>query len=111
MIDFETAPERYRHWKLAIDDAVYQSESDTGFRNRAIGWMVRNFGIIETDPTPVVENYFRQCSVLVTCRDLGMMGATLANGGLNPLTGEALPLWVAKYSRIRSKITTVSVVE
>lgn len=74
--------------QLAIDDSVYQSESDTGFRNRAIGWMVRNFGIIETDPTPVVENYFRQCSVLVTCRDLGMMGATLANGGLNPLTGE-----------------------
>ncbi len=73
---------------LAIDEAVYQSESETGFRNRAIGWMVRNFGVIESDPTPVVENYFRQCSVLVNCRDLGMMGATLANGGINPLTGE-----------------------
>jgi glutaminase len=73
---------------LSVDDAVYQSESDTGFRNRAIGWMLRNFDIIEQDPTQIVENYFRQCSVLVHCRDLGIMGATLANGGVNPLTGE-----------------------
>ncbi len=74
--------------RLEIDEAVYRSESETGFRNRAIGWMLRNFGIIETDPTPIVENYFRQCSILATCRDLGIMGATLANGGINPLTGE-----------------------
>ncbi len=73
---------------LDVDEAVCQSEGDTGFRNRAIGWMLRNFGIIETDPTPIVENYFRQCSVLVNCRDLGIMGATLANGGINPLTGQ-----------------------
>ena len=73
---------------LSVDEAVYQSESDTGFRNRAIGWMLRNFDIIEQDPTPVVENYFRQCSVLVSCRDLGIMGATLANGGINPVTGK-----------------------
>lgn len=73
---------------LSVDEKVYQSESDTGYRNRAIGWMLRNFGILENDPTPVVENYFRQCSILVNCRDLGIMGATLANGGVNPLTGE-----------------------
>ena len=73
---------------LEIDDAVYRSESETGFRNRAIGWMLRNSGIIEQDPTPIVENYFRQCSLRVNCRDLGIMGATLANGGINPLTGE-----------------------
>jgi glutaminase len=73
---------------LSVDERVYQSESDTGFRNRAIGWMLRNNGIIEDDPMPVVENYFRQCSLLVNCRDLGVMGATLANGGINPLTGQ-----------------------
>jgi len=73
---------------LGVEESVYQSESDTGFRNRAIGWMLRNFGIIEQDPTAIVENYFRQCSILVNCRDLGIMGATLANGGINPLTGQ-----------------------
>ena len=35
---------------------------------------------------PVVENYFRQCSLQATCHDLGITGATLANGGINPLT-------------------------
>lgn len=45
---------------LTVDERVYQSESDTGFRNRAIGWMLRNNNIIEDDPMPVVENYFRQ---------------------------------------------------
>lgn len=73
---------------LQVDEAVYRSESETGFRNRAIGWMLRNFNIIESDPTQVVENYFRQCSLLVSCRDLGLMGATLANGGIHPLTGQ-----------------------
>jgi glutaminase len=72
---------------LTIDESVYRSESDTGFRNRAIGYMLRNFGIIEGDPTPVAENYFRQCSIAVTCRDLGVMAATLANSGVNPVTG------------------------
>jgi len=73
---------------LSVDRSVYQSESDSGFRNRAIGWMLRNFDIIEQNPTQNVENYFRQCSILVNCRDLGVMGATLANGGINPLSGQ-----------------------
>ena len=73
---------------ITIDDAVYRSESETGFRNRAIAWMLKNFGIIDGDPMPVLENYFRQCSIRVTCRDLAFMAATLANGGVHPLTGK-----------------------
>lgn len=71
---------------LDIDERVYRSESETGYRNRAIAWMLRNFGISEGDPMPVLENYFRQCSLLVTCRDLAFMAATLANGGIHPKT-------------------------
>jgi glutaminase len=73
---------------LDIDEAVYHSESSTGHRNRAIGWMLRNFGILEEDPQDALETYFRQCSVRVTCRDLALMAATLANHGRNPLTRE-----------------------
>jgi glutaminase len=78
---------------LDIDEDVYRSESDTGFRNRAIAWMLKNFGIIDGEPMASLENYFRQCSLLVDCRDLAFMAATLANGGVHPLTGRrALPL-------------------
>jgi glutaminase len=73
---------------IGIDEAVYRSESETGARNRAIAWMLKNFGIIEGEPMAPLENYFRQCSVLVSCRDLAFMAATLGNRGLHPLTGE-----------------------
>lgn len=73
---------------LDIDEGVYRSESETGHRNRAIGWMLRNFNIIDEDPQEILETYFRQCSIRVTCRDLAFMGATLANQGVHPLTRE-----------------------
>lgn len=77
---------------IEADEAVYRSESETGFRNRAIAWMLKNFGIIAGEPMAALENYFRQCSVLVDCRDLAFMAATLANGGVHPATGRrALP--------------------
>lgn len=83
---------RYAGRALDIDEQVYQSESATGHRNRAIGWMLRNFSVLADEPTPTLEAYFRQCSIRVTCRDLAVMAATLANGGTNPVTGvRAIP--------------------
>jgi glutaminase len=77
---------------ITVDEGVCRSESETGFRNRAIAWMLKNFGIIDGEPMASLENYFRQCSILVSCRDLAYMAATLANGGVHPLTGRrALP--------------------
>jgi glutaminase len=73
---------------LAIDDAVFESERATGHRNRAIGHMLRNYDIIGSEPEPALELYFRQCSVLVDGRDLALVAATLANGGVNPVTGD-----------------------
>jgi glutaminase len=49
--------------------------------------MLRNFSVLTGDPTSALETYFRQCAIRVTCRDLAIMGATLANGGVNPVTG------------------------
>lgn len=73
---------------LTVDQRVYESERDTGHRNRAIGHMLRNFGILDGDPEPALDLYFRQCSIEIECRDLAVMAATLANSGVNPITGE-----------------------
>jgi glutaminase len=73
---------------LEIDSSVYKSESETGHRNRAIAHMLRNFEIFQDDPIPSLEAYFQQCSILVNCLDLAFMGATLANNGIHPVTGQ-----------------------
>ncbi|HSD10026.1 MAG TPA: glutaminase A, partial [Candidatus Binatia bacterium] len=73
---------------LSLDRAVYESEKQTGHRNRAIAHMLRNFDILTGDPEAPLDLYFRQCSIAVDSRDLSIMAATLANGGVNPLTGE-----------------------
>jgi glutaminase len=73
---------------LWIDEAVYASESQTGDRNRALAHLLKSYGIIDGPVHDAVETYFRQCSVLVTVRDLAVMAATLAFGGVNPVTRE-----------------------
>jgi len=90
---------------LGVDEKVYASERDTGHRNRAISHMLRNFDIIEEDPEPSLDLYFRQCSIEVTCRDLGVMAATLATGGVNPVTRERV-LAAENVDEILSVMTT-----
>jgi glutaminase len=79
---------RFAGRDLDVDDAVYASESATGDRNRAIGYLLRTNAVIKDNVTSVLEAYFRQCAVLVTARDIAVMAATLANRGVNPVTGE-----------------------
>jgi glutaminase len=79
---------RFAGRPLTLDQAVLASERETGDRNRALAWLMRSFGMLDSDVDEVVDLYFAQCSILVTCRDLAVMGATLANGGRNPITGE-----------------------
>jgi glutaminase len=78
---------RFAGRELGVDEAVFLSERSTGDRNRAIAWLLRNYSIIGRDVDGVLDAYFRQCSVLVTARDLAIMAATLANRGINPITG------------------------
>jgi glutaminase len=79
--------ERYTGHGMAIDEKVYRSESETGHRNRAIAHLLYGYGILDRTPEEVLDIYFRQCSILVTARDLALMGACLANNGVNPVTG------------------------
>lgn len=96
---------RFAGRMLTMNEAVYASEARTGFRNRAIGYMLRSFGIIESDPDEAVDRYFRQCSIDITCRDLALMAATLANNGVNPLTRERA-LTAVLTERVLSVMTT-----
>ena len=72
---------------LEVDEEVYRSERETGDRNRAIAYFMRSTGILEGAVEPLLEDYFRLCSVGVDCRDLAAFGATLAAGGRSPVTG------------------------
>jgi glutaminase len=71
-----------------VDESVFGSERSTGDRNRAIAYLMRNFGMIDGDVDEVLDLYFRQCSLLVSCGDLAVAAATLAAGGRNPVTGQ-----------------------
>jgi glutaminase len=78
---------RYAGQQLHVDEAIYLSEKTTGHRNRAIAHLLRNYNILSDDPEEPLDAYFRQCSIMVNARDLAVMGATLANDGVNPITG------------------------
>ncbi|MBX3447989.1 MAG: glutaminase A [Planctomycetaceae bacterium] len=74
--------------EIHIDHSVFLSERMTGHRNRAMAHLMRNFGMMGEKFEESLELYFQQCSILVTASDLAVMGATLANAGVNPKTGE-----------------------
>jgi glutaminase len=79
---------RFAGHRLAIDEEVYASESATNLRNQGIAHLLESYGRVYSDPDEATDVYTRQCSVRVTAEDLAVMGATLADGGVNPLTGE-----------------------
>ncbi|MBW4521174.1 MAG: glutaminase A [Scytolyngbya sp. HA4215-MV1] len=79
---------RYIGHEAFVDMSVFMSERTTGHRNRAMAHLMRNFGMIDDRLDESLDLYFQQCSLLVNCRDLAVMAATLANRGINPITDE-----------------------
>ncbi|MCE2969053.1 MAG: glutaminase A [Burkholderiales bacterium] len=73
---------------LALSDEVNRSEQTTNFHNRAIAWLLYSAGTMYCEPMQACDVYTRQCSTLITAVDLATMGATLAAGGVNPVTRE-----------------------
>ena len=79
---------RFAGRKLPLNDEVYASASATNFRNQAIARMLQSYGRIYIDPADAVDLYTKQCALNVSAKDLAVMGATLADGGVNPITKE-----------------------
>jgi glutaminase len=79
---------RFAGRTLPLNDEVYASASETNHRNQSIARLLQSFGRVYTDPAEATDLYTRQCSLNVSAKDLAVMGATLADGGVNPITKE-----------------------
>lgn len=79
---------RFAGRELTLDAAVHASEAATNQRNQGIARLLHGYGRLYADPDEATELYTRQCALNVTARDMAVMGATLADGGVNPVTGE-----------------------
>ena len=78
----------FRRTAADVNEEVYASASETNFRNRSIARMLQSLDRIYCDPVEATDLYTRQCSLNVSAKDLAVMGATLADGGVNPVTKE-----------------------
>ena len=74
--------------QLTVLQDIYKSEADTNFRNRGIAHVLFNSGHLYAEPLECTDVYTKQCSVGITCQQLAVMGGTLANHGVNPVTKE-----------------------
>ncbi|AVP54862.1 glutaminase A [Clostridium tetani] len=82
---------------IKVNEEVYQSEKKTGDRNRSLAYFMKGTGVIEKDVEKVLDAYFQQCSIEVTCKDIAKIASFLANDGVIPSTGERIiPAEVAK---------------
>ena len=79
---------RFAGRDLVIDEEVYDCETRTNLRNHGIAHLLHSYGRVLGDPDVATDVYTRQCSLSVDTHDLAVMAATLADGGVNPITGE-----------------------
>ena len=79
---------RFAGRELPLNEEVYASASATNFRNRSIARLLESYDRLYCDAKQATDLYTRQCSLNVSAKDLAVMGATLADGGVNPITRE-----------------------
>jgi glutaminase len=95
---------------LELDEEVYRSEAATNFRNRGIAKLLEGYGRMYFDALEATDIYTKQCSLAVTVKDLAVMGATLADGGVNPITGERV-IDAAHCKRVLAALATSGLYE
>jgi len=81
---------RFAGHEVPLNEEVYQSASETNSRNQGIARLLQSYGAIYLDPAQAVDLYTKMCSLNVSAKDLAVMGATLADGGVNPITKEKI---------------------
>lgn len=82
--------EKTSNGKPYLGEKVYQSEMKTNQRNQAIALLLDSYGMMDSDPFDAVDRYTKACSVMITTKELAMMGSALANNGVNPATNDSL---------------------
>jgi glutaminase len=101
---------RFAGRKLTLNNEVYESEAATNFRNRGIAKLLEGYGRMYFDALDATDVYTKQCSLNVTAKDLAVMGATLADGGVNPLTEERV-IDAAHCKRVLAVLATAGLYE
>jgi glutaminase len=96
---------RFAGRKLSLNEEVYASASQTNYRNRSIARLLQSYDRVYCDPKQATDLYTRQCSLNVSARDLAVMGATLADGGVNPVTRQRVVDAAACHNALTVMIT------
>ena len=91
--------------EIYIDEAVYRSERESGNKNRALGYMLKAYGLIDGEVEPIVDTYFKACSISANCQELARIAYALSMRGTLP-TGEVL--FSKEYARYVNAIMTIS---
>jgi glutaminase len=102
--------DQFANQKLPVLKEVYQSESDTNGRNRAIAQLLTAYNRFYGDIDLNLDLYTRQCSVAVTAKDLAVMASVFANNGVHPITGKRL-MSSDNVSRVLAVMTTAGLYE
>jgi glutaminase len=101
---------RFAGRELQLDDDVYTSEMSSNRRNQGIAHLLDSYDRMYFDPEEATDVYTRQCSLRVSATDLALMGATLADGGVNPITGERV-VSAATCTRVLAVLATAGLYE
>jgi glutaminase len=75
---------------ITFNKKVYESEKQTGDRNRSLAYFMKSTGVIEGNVEDVLDVYFKQCSIEMSCTEIARIGAMLANNGVLPWNGETV---------------------
>ena len=101
---------RFAGRRLDLDAAVYASEAASNQRNQGTARLLESYDRMYFDPLDATDTYTKQCSLTVTVTDLAVMGATLADGGVNPITGERV-VSAAVCARVLAVLATAGLYE
>jgi len=96
--------------RLELDAEVYESEAANNQRNKGIAHLLNSYDVLYCDPEEATDLYTMQCSLNVSAVDLAVMGATLADGGVNPQTGERV-VDESRCSRVLAVLATAGLYE